>query len=51
LRPDLKYDTSNMIALCRTHHQWLPLNRAEAISMGLLSDETYEAAQKEGKAA
>jgi hypothetical protein len=47
LRPDLKYDVANGIALCRTHHRWLPLNRAEAIRIGLLSDKTYEAAMKE----
>lgn len=51
LRPDLKYELSNAIALCRTHHDWLPLNRAEAIKMGLLGDETYEKAAKEREAA
>jgi hypothetical protein len=47
LRPDLRLVIANGIALCRTHHNWLPLHRAEAVSMGLLSDETYEAAMKE----
>lgn len=46
LRPDLKYDLTNGIALCRRHHDWIPLNRAEAIRIGLLNDETCEAAQK-----
>lgn len=45
-RPDLKYDVAVGIALCRTHHDWIPLHRAEAIEMGLLWTETYEAAQK-----
>lgn len=47
LRPDLKLSVENGIALCRTHHDWLPLNRSAAIAMGLLSDETYEAARKQ----
>lgn len=51
LRPDLRYVVANGKALCRTHHDWLPLHRAEAIAMGLLSDETYEKAQKEKAAA
>jgi hypothetical protein len=51
LRPDLKYELSNGIALCRRHHSWIPLNRAEAIRIGVLSDATYEAAQKEMRAA
>lgn len=46
LRPDLKYDVDNGIALCRWHHDWVPMHRADAIKLGLLSDETYEAAQK-----
>ena len=47
LRPDLKYVVSNGIALCRTHHEWLPLNRAIAVKIGLLSDATYEKAMKD----
>lgn len=46
LRPDLKYDVTNGIALCRAHHDWIPLNRKEAIRIGLLSTATYEAANK-----
>lgn len=46
LRPDLKYNVSNGLALCRTHHQMLPLMRAKAVEMGLYRTETYEAAQK-----
>lgn len=45
-RPDLKHDASIGIALCRTHHDWIPLHRAEAIAMGLLMEETYELAMK-----
>jgi len=45
-RPDLKYDVSIGIALCRTHHDWIPLHRSEAVKMGLLLEETYEIAQK-----
>lgn len=46
LRPDLKYSIENGLALCRTHHDWIPLNRAAAIALGILSDETYEKAQR-----
>lgn len=46
LRPDLRYKVNNGIALCRTHHDWLPLHRSEAIALGLLSEETYERAAK-----
>lgn len=45
LRPDLKYSVRNGLALCRTHHDWLPSHRQLAIAMGLLSDETYEKAK------
>jgi hypothetical protein len=47
LRPDLKYSTANGVALCRQHHDWLPLNREAAIAMGLLSNETYEIAKRD----
>jgi hypothetical protein len=46
LRPDLKYDVDNGLALCRTHHEMLPSMRARAIAMGLYRDESYEIAQK-----
>lgn len=42
LRPDLRYVLENGIALCASHHAWLPLHRKEAMEMKLLSDETYE---------
>ena len=42
-RPDLKFETSNAVCLCRLHHSWLDLNHDEAVSMGLLSTEAYEA--------
>lgn len=45
-RPDLKFELTNLITLCRTHHDWIPLHRQEAIQMGLLSEVTYEAAMK-----
>lgn len=48
LRPDLKNVVSNGTCLCRTHHDWVPLHRAQAIALGLLSERTYELAQKEG---
>lgn len=48
-RPDLRFVLDNGIALCRTHHDWIPLHRAEAIEMGLLNPETYEAAQKKAR--
>jgi hypothetical protein len=42
----LKYDVNVGIALCRTHHDWIPLHRVEAVALGLLLEETYEAAMK-----
>lgn len=45
-RPDLKFELSNLITICRTHHDWIPLHRREAIQMKLLSTETYEFAMK-----
>ncbi len=45
-RPDLKYELSNGIALCRTHHDWVGNNPIEAEKIGLNSFETYEAARK-----
>lgn len=45
-RPDLKMSAENCKAICRTHHDWIPLHRAKALEMGLLNPETYEAAQK-----
>lgn len=49
-RPDLKLEPSNLITICRTHHDWIPLHRQEAIQIGLLSEETYEMAMKAGRA-
>jgi 5-methylcytosine-specific restriction endonuclease McrA len=45
-RPDLKLVTSNGICLCRKHHSWTDTHHDEAVSLGLLSVESYEAAQK-----
>lgn len=50
-RPDLKFDPDNMICLCRVHHDWTDHNRAEAIRLGLLSDESYELAKKQEREA
>jgi len=45
-RRDLKYVVENGICLCRTHHDWVHDNPIEAAQIGLLSEETYELAQK-----
>lgn len=45
-RPDLKFTVSNGICLCREHHSWTDLNHDKAVSMGLLSTDSYEAANK-----
>lgn len=45
-RPDLRLVVPNGVALCRTHHSWLDDHRAEGITLGLINEETYEAAQK-----
>lgn len=45
-RPDLKYEVSNGIALCRTHHNWVGDNPIAAEKIGLNSFETYELARK-----
>lgn len=46
-RPDLKFVQTNGICLCREHHTWVHANQTEAVSMGLLSEDSYERAQKE----
>ncbi len=45
-RRDLKYEPSNGIALCRTHHNWTDGNHDEAVELGLLNIESYELARK-----
>lgn len=50
-RPDLKFDPDNLICLCREHHDWTDHNRAKAIKLGLLSDESYELAKKQEREA
>lgn len=47
LRPDLKYELSNGILLCRHHHQYTHgAGKIEAIALGFLIEETYEKARK-----
>jgi len=46
-RPDLKFVQTNGTCLCREHHTWVHAHETEAVRMGLLSTETYEAARKE----
>ena len=48
-RPDLKYEISNGICLCRAHHDWVGNNPREAEKIGLLRFDSYEAAQKARK--
>ena len=50
-RPDLKFDPSHMICLCRKHHSQTDTKRAEAIRLGLLETETYEKAKKQEREA
>lgn len=50
-RVDLKYDIDNGITLTPEAHQWVHDHPIEATALHLLSDETYEAAQKGLKAA
>lgn len=45
-RPDLKYDPSNLICICRTHHDWTDDNHDAAVAMGLLNTESREMARK-----
>ena len=50
-RPDLKFEASNGVCLCREHHDWTDRNHDEAVRLGLLSIESYELANKPKKAA
>jgi hypothetical protein len=45
-RPDLKYEVSNGLCLCREHHSWIDRNYHEAVRIGLLNTESYELAKK-----
>lgn len=47
-RPDLKYELSNGIVLCRFHHTFTHSEegRDEAVSLGILNLESYELAMK-----
>ena len=45
-RPDLKFEVSNGVCLCREHHDWTDTHHDEAVSMGLLSVDSYELAKK-----
>lgn len=46
-RVDLKYDIDNGITLTPEAHQWVHDHPIEATALKLLSDETYELAQKQ----
>ncbi len=46
-RRDLKYELSNGLCLCRTHHEWTDDNHDEAVEMGLLNTQSRELARKE----
>jgi predicted restriction endonuclease len=50
-RPDLKFEVSNGICLCREHHDWTDHNHDKAVSMGLLSTDSYELAKKKEREA
>jgi predicted restriction endonuclease len=50
-RPDLRFEVSNGICLCREHHDWTDHNHGKAVSMGLLSTDSYELAKKQGREA
>lgn len=45
-RPDLKFESSNAVCLCREHHRWTDTHHDEAVRMGLLSIESYELASR-----
>ena len=48
-RPDLKYDISNGITLCRLHHDWIDNTvegRKMGLQLGLHKIDSYEKAQK-----
>jgi 5-methylcytosine-specific restriction endonuclease McrA len=45
-RPDLKVTFSNLVCLCRKHHQFTDTNRREAEALGLVGGETYEKVRK-----
>jgi hypothetical protein len=44
-RPDLRFEVSNGICLCRRHHGWTDFHHDEAVSMGLLDVTSYELAR------
>lgn len=50
-RPDLRLDVRNGVTLTPEAHQWVHDHPKEAQATGWLSDETYEAAEKERRAA
>lgn len=45
-RPDLKFEVSNGVCLCRLHHDWTDTHLQEAITLGLRNTESYELAMK-----
>jgi hypothetical protein len=46
-RPDLRHDVANGKCLCLSCHSWVHSNPREATAAGLLSDASYELAQKQ----
>lgn len=46
-RPDLKFEASNGVCLCREHHDWTDTDLQKAIALGLRNIETYELAKKQ----
>lgn len=49
-RPDLRKDVNNGKTVCPSCHSWIHEHPIEAEAAGLLSSETYEAAQKKASA-
>lgn len=45
-RPDLRLDVSNGKCLCNSCHSWVHEHPKEAVSLGLLSGDSYELARK-----
>lgn len=46
-RPDKKFDTSNMLCLCRKHHRETDTKRKQSEALGLVGGTSYELAKKQ----